>query len=91
MCYWTTLVVRHTSTVELELQGENCRVTVNVLNGQNNSFETKIFELNLESSDGKIYVKIAAFTAERVSGNIRVINWAKYTKKWEHPKGHTLP
>ena len=32
MRYWTTPVVRHTSTVELELQGENRRVTAKVLN-----------------------------------------------------------
>ena len=34
---------------ELGLQGENSRVTVNVLNGQTDSLETKIFELNLQS------------------------------------------
>ena len=66
MCYWTIIVVRHTSTVELGLQWENCRVTVNFLNGWTFSFETKIFQLNLESLDEKIDVKIAAFTAERV-------------------------
>ena len=66
MRYWTMLVVRHTSTVELGLQGENRGVTVNFLNGRTDSFETKIFQLNLESLDGKIVVKIAAFTAEGV-------------------------
>ena len=91
MRYWTMLVVRHTSTVELGLQEENRRVTVNFLNGRTDSFETKIFQLNLESLDGKIDVKIAAFTAERVYGNIGAINWAKYAKKWEHLKGITLP
>ena len=53
--------------VELGLQRENSRVTVNVINGQTVSFETKIFELNLESLDGKIDVKIASFTAECVT------------------------
>ena len=91
MRYWTTPIVRHTSTVELRLQGESRRVTVNVLNSHTDSFETRILELNLESLDGKIYVKIAAFTAERVSGNIGVINRAKYAKKWEYLKGFTLP
>ena len=38
-----------------------------------------------------MYVNIAAFTAERVSGNIGVINWAKYATKWEYLKGFTLP
>ena len=51
---------------ELGLQGENCRVTVYVLNGRKNSFDTKIFELELQSVDGKIDVKIAAFIAERL-------------------------
>ena len=76
---------------ELGLQGENISVTVNVLNGQTVSFETKIFELNLESLDGKIDVKITAFTAECVTGTIGLINWAKYAKKWEHLKGIPLP
>ena len=41
-------------TAELGLQGENRRVTVNVLNGQTDSFEKKIFKLNFESLDGKM-------------------------------------
>ena len=41
---------------ELGLQGEDRRVTINVLNGHNDSFETKIFELKLQSVDGKINV-----------------------------------
>ena len=76
---------------ELGLQGENSRVTVNVLNGQTDSLETKIFELNLQSWHEKIHVKIAAFTKESATGNIWLINWAKYAKKWEHLKGITLP
>ena len=54
------------------------------------SFETRILELNLESLDEKKYVKITTFTAERVSGNIGVINWAKYATKWEYLKGFTV-
>ena len=79
------------AAAKLGLQGENRRVTVNLLNSQTDSFETKIFQLNLESLDGKIDVKIAAFTAERITGNIGVINCVKYAKKWEHLKGITLP
>ena len=59
--------------------------------GQTDSFETKIFELKLQSEDGKIDLKTAAFISERVTGNIGVINWAKYAKKWENLKGITLP
>ena len=84
---WTTLEVRHTSAVELELQGKNLKAIVNVLNGQTDSIETKIFELNLESLDRKTAVKIAAFTAE----GIGVINWVKYAKKWKYLKSFTLP
>ena len=39
---------------ELGFQGKNRRVTVNVLNGPTDSFETKIFELKLQSVNGKI-------------------------------------
>ena len=91
MRYWTKPVVRHTSTVELELQGENRRVTAKVLNGHTYSLETRILELNLESLVVKMYVKKAAFTSEHVSGNIGVIKWTKYAKKWEYLKGFTLP
>ena len=48
---------------ELGLQGEDRRVTVNVLSGHTDSFETKIFELKLQSADGKINVNKAAFIA----------------------------
>ena len=39
---------------ELKLVGETRRITVNVLNGQMDSFETMSVEFELESLDGKI-------------------------------------
>ena len=87
----STTYINSDVAAELGPQGEERRVTVNVQNGHTDSFETKIFELKLQSVDGKINVQIAAFIAERVTGNIGVINWAKYAKKWEHLKGITLP
>ena len=59
------------------LQGHPQSVTVNVLNGQTENFETTPVEVELESLDGNVMTIISAFTAERVTGNMKVIDWGK--------------
>ena len=49
---------------ELELQGEPQKVTVNVLNGQTETFETMPVDFELESMNGNVVTKMSAFTAE---------------------------
>ena len=76
---------------ELELQGEPQKVTVNVLNGQTETFETTPVEFELESMNGKVATKMIAFMAERVTGSMKVIDWEKHVGKWSHLKGIQLP
>ena len=76
---------------ELGLQGHPQSVTVNVLNGQTETFETTPVEVELESLDGNTKTTISAFTAERVTGNMKVINWGKYAAKCTHLKGIQFP
>ena len=60
---------------ELGLQGRSQKVTVNVLNGQTETFEIMPVKVELESLDGSVKTAINAFTAERVTGNMKAINW----------------
>ena len=59
-------------------------MTVNVLNGQEDTFETMPVECGIESLDGRINREIAAFTANRVTGNMKAVNWTRYAKNWNH-------
>ena len=76
---------------ELGLEGHPKSVTVNVLNGQTETFETTPVEVELESLDGNVKSIINAFTAERVTGNMKVIDWGKYAAKCTHLKGIQFP
>ena len=76
---------------ELELQEEPQRVTVNVLDGQTETFETTPVEFELESMNDNVATKMSAFTAERVTGNMKVIDWKKHVGKWSHLKGIQFP
>ena len=48
---------------------------VSVLNGKVETFETSPVECVIESLDGKSCSKVTAFTANRVTGNMRVTDW----------------
>ena len=59
---------------ELGLEGSTQRITVNVLNDEEDSFETMPVEFDLQSTDGKTRARISTFTATRVTGNMRPVN-----------------
>ena len=69
---------------ELGLQGQPQKMTVNVLNGQIKTFETMPVEFGLESLTGEVNMRISAFTTNKVTGDMRVINWRKESTKWAH-------
>ena len=66
---------------ELGLQGISRKVTVNVLNGQTETFETMPVDVELESLDGSVSKTVSAFTTERVTGNLEAIDWRKHANK----------
>ncbi|XP_067040969.1 uncharacterized protein [Acropora muricata] len=76
---------------QLGLQGEYQRVSVNVLNGRVEAFETMPVELEVESVDGHFTRKISALTTDRVTGNLRIIDWKKESNKWKHLQGIAFP
>ena len=76
---------------ELGLQGISRKVTVNVLNGQTDTFETMPVDVELESLDGSESKTVSAFTTERVTGNLEAIDWRKHANKWPHLRGIQFP
>ena len=63
---------------ELGLQGRTERVTVNVLNGQAETFETKPVKVEIKSITGSVSMVVNAYTVNRVTGNMHVVDWNKY-------------
>ena len=57
-------------------------MTVNILNGRVDFFETTLVEFELESLDGKVKRTIQAFTANRVTGSLKPPNWNFAGSKW---------
>ena len=72
---------------ELGLQGCLQKVNVSVLNGKVETFETSPVECVIESLDGKAQSKITAFTANRVTGSMKAIDWKVCAKRWPHLEG----
>ena len=69
---------------ELGLQGRTEKVTVNVLNGQVETFETKPKSVELKSITGDVSMIVNAYTVNRVTGNMPVVDWNKYKQRWPH-------
>jgi len=72
---------------ELGLQGRLQKVNASVLNDQMETFETSPVECVIESLDGKANLKVAAFTTDRVTGNVKATDWNVCANKWPHLKG----
>ena len=62
---------------ELEIQRTLTQVSVGVLNGQVEKFETKPVQVRLESVNGKVSMNINALTTNRVTGSLQVVDWKK--------------
>ena len=76
---------------ELGLVGETRKITVNVLNGQRDSFETMPVEFELESLDRRIKVSATGYTTEKVTGDLQPVDWNQYASKWKHLTGIKFP
>ena len=76
---------------ELGLQGRTENVTVNILNGQIETFETKPVSFELLSVDRKVNMNVVAYTANRVTGDMPVIHWNEYSSKWPYLRKIDFP
>ncbi|XP_065639456.1 uncharacterized protein LOC136072233 [Hydra vulgaris] len=66
---------------ELSLQGKTEKVTVNMINGKIDSFETMPVEFQLESLNGETKIAVETFTVNNVTGNLKAVNWANLSKR----------
>ena len=87
----TKTYVNSDIAAELNLKGTLERVNIGVLNGRSELLEKMPVEIDLESINGKVDMKIHAFTADRVTGNMKAINWRSFANKWNHLKGIAFP
>ena len=76
---------------ELGLNERTEEVRVNVLNGQTETFETQPVSFELLSIDRKVNMSVTAYTANRVTGDMPVINWNEYTAQWPYLRRVDFP
>ena len=76
---------------ELGLQDKTEKVTVNVLNGQVETFETRPVDIELESVAGDVKLGVTACTATRVTGTMSAFDWSQYTQRWSHLRHINFP
>ena len=87
----TKTYINDDAAAELGLEGAMQTITVNVLNGGEDSFQTMPVEFDLQGVDGRTNVRISAYPAARVTGNMRPVNWKVQAAKWEHLQGINSP
>ena len=80
----TTTYINDDIAAALNLRGEIRKVTVKVLNNRVEPFQTMPVEFELESANGEFKTKLPAYTTERVSGNMKIVNWKICANRWEH-------
>ena len=68
----------------LGLREQLQKVNVSVLNGHIETFETSPVKCTIESLDGQSRLKIIAFTVEKVTGDLKAIDWSLCAEKWPH-------
>ena len=76
----TKTYVSEEVAAELGLRGKMETVTVNVLNGQ---VKTPT-DIELKSVTGNVRMKVTAYTATRVTGNMSVIDWNGFKRRSPH-------
>ena len=76
---------------ELGLQGRTEKMTVNVLYGQVEAFETKPINVELVSITGNISTMVSVCTVDRVTGNMPVVEWIKFKQQWPHLRNIDFP
>ena len=80
----TKVYVNAGVAAELRLQGRNEKVTVNVLNGQVETFKTKPISVGMRSVTGAVSMIVNAYTVNADTGNMPVVDWNNYKQRWPH-------
>ena len=87
----TNSYVKVDVAAKLGLHGRTEKMTVNVLNGQVETFKTSPINVELTSITGTISARIKACTVDRVMGNMPVIEWNKCRNQWDNLRNIDFP
>ena len=69
---------------KLGLHSKTDKVTVNVLNGQIETFDTKTVHFEKKNVNGNVNMNVTAYTENRVISNLNVVDWNIYKKRWPY-------
>ena len=72
---------------ELGFEGNPHERTVDVPDDNHVKLDSTVVEFMISSSDGNVSKVVSAYTAERVIGNMQLVDWSKHKPKWVHLKG----
>ena len=87
-----TSYVNEEITNELDINGEREDVTVNTLNGHKTELnDTAEVNFTIESVDGKVSMPMSAYITNNVAGDLKVTDWNKAKKKYDHLKDIKFP
>ncbi|XP_052771184.1 uncharacterized protein LOC128210870 [Mya arenaria] len=76
---------------ELGVQGRASEMTVNVLNGISDTFQTMPVSVGLESLNGHVNMNVDANTTRNVTGTLKTINWNEEGQNYPHLHGIKFP
>ena len=95
MLYWMTPVSKSylngDVAAELGLVGIPTELNVNVLNNNTETLDTTTVDLYVESNDHKVRQPVTAYITDRVTGNLKVIDWNKEKPDWSHLRRFKFP
>ena len=77
---------------ELDILTGNCEeITVGTMGGTQSKFETEEVKFVLQLIDGKTSVPMSCFTAERVTGPLKAVEWRQISSEWRHLQNLPFP
>ena len=71
---------------ELGLEGRPHKLTVSVLNNNQEKLKTTIVKFTIITLNGKVHKPASAYTTGQVTGNMQVVDWNLYKSIWKHLK-----
>ena len=87
----TKIYVNANIAKELGLQGRTKKVNVSVLNGHVETLITKSIDFTLQNVTGNVSMKLNAYTVNKVTGDMPVVDWNHYKEQWPHPRNIDFP
>ena len=76
---------------ELQLEGETQQISVSVLNGTIETFNTMPVTFDILTSDESSQFELTALTTENATSTLKATDWAMQAQEWDHLQDITFP